>query len=202
MKQAMYTLPAIPAPLSWQGTPEQWRIEEDGGLTIQCGPLTDLFIDPQGTGSALNAPRFVGQIQGDFILSARVGVDFKATFDAGVLVLYAHQRAWAKLCFEYSPQGQPMVVSVVTSGVSDDCNSFVVDGHQVWLRVARLGLAFAFHASTDGLEWQLVRHFTFDAPDVVGLGFLVQSPTGEGCTAQFDDLGYRAERLSDIRNGE
>jgi regulation of enolase protein 1 (concanavalin A-like superfamily) len=135
-------------------------------------------------------------------LSARVGVDFKATFDAGVLVLYAHQRAWAKLCFEYSPQGQPMVVSVVTSGVSDDCNSFVVDGHQVWLRVARLGLAFAFHASTDGLEWQLVRHFTFDAPDVVGLGFLVQSPTGEGCTAQFDDLGYRAERLSDIRNGE
>jgi regulation of enolase protein 1 (concanavalin A-like superfamily) len=72
----------------------------------------------------------------------------------------------------------------------------------VWLRIARIGLAFAFHASTDGLEWQLVRHFAFDTPDAVSVGFLVQSPTGEGCTARFDDLRYLAARLADIRNGE
>ena len=58
--------------------------------------------------------------------------------------------SWAKLCFEYSPQREPMVVSVVTRGLSDDCNSFVVDGATVWLRIARVGSAFAFHASTDG----------------------------------------------------
>ena len=57
-----------------------------------------------------------------------------ATYDAGVLTLRRRDDLWAKLCFERSPQGEPMVVSVVTRGVSDDCNSFVVDGRSVWLR--------------------------------------------------------------------
>ena len=55
-----------------------------------------------------------------------------------------------------------MVVSVVTRGVSDDCNSFVVDGASVWLRVARVGSAFAFHASTDGSNWSFIRHFALE----------------------------------------
>jgi regulation of enolase protein 1 (concanavalin A-like superfamily) len=196
-----HTLPAFPAPLHWLETPAEWRIEDHGGLTIRSGPRTDLFIDPQGAPPVLNAPRLLGELRGDFLLSASVTVDFRSTYDAGVLVLHAHERAWAKLCFEYSPQGQPMVVSVVTRGVSDDCNSFDVDGHQVWLRVARLGAAFAFHASTDGQHWQFVRHFALDQTDDVSLGFLVQSPTGDGCSATFEAIRYVAERLADLRGG-
>jgi regulation of enolase protein 1 (concanavalin A-like superfamily) len=118
---ATHTLPAFPAPLHWQETPAEWRMEDHGGLAIRSGPRTDLFIDPQGAPPVLNAPRLLGDVRGDFQLSASVTVDFQSTYDAGVLVVYAHEHAWAKLCFEYSPQGQPMVVSVVTRGVSDDC---------------------------------------------------------------------------------
>ena len=88
-------------------------------LSLTAGAGTDLFVDPQGGPPVLNAPRVLARPAGDFQLSARVTVDFAATFDAGVLVLYEHGGAWAKLCFERSPLGEPMVVSVVTRGVSD-----------------------------------------------------------------------------------
>lgn len=170
-------------------------------LTMTAGPRTDLFVDPQGGPRMLNAPRRLGRVEGDFQLSARVTVDFAATYDAGVLALFADAGAWAKLCFERSPQGEAMVVSVVTRGVSDDANAFVVDGQSVWLRISRLGHAHAFHASTDGSRWRFVRHFALEPADGLAAGFLAQSPTGAGCAVRFDEIVYRSERLSDLRSG-
>ena len=83
---------------------------------------------------------------GDFRLVARVSVEFASKYDAGVLVLQAGERNWAKLCFELSPQLTPMAVTVVTRGTSDDCNSFEVDSDSLWLRMTRSGAAWAFHA--------------------------------------------------------
>jgi uncharacterized protein len=194
------TLPGLPLALSWQLPPERWHVGEDGSLSIEAGARTDLFVDPGGEGAPmLNAPRLLASPAGDFQLSARVTVDFTATFDAGVLLLYAHERAWAKLCFERSPEGEALVVSVVTRGVSDDANAFEVAGRSVWLRVSRLGPAHAFHASTDGVRWQFVRHFALEAPDDLAVGFLAQSPTGAGCTAVFDHILHRPETLASLR---
>lgn len=195
-------VPGVPMPLRWRSRPARYGLTDGGALTIAAGPRTDLFADPEGAAPALNAPCLLGSPTGDFILAARVTVEFAATFDAGVLLLYAGERAWAKLCFEFSPQRQPMVVSVVTRGVSDDCNSFTVDSRRVWLRAARLGRAFAFHASTDGACWQLVRHFALDPADGMDAGFLAQSPSGAGCAATFDSIRFRPERLPDLRSGQ
>jgi len=95
-----------------------------------------------------------------------------------------------------------MVVSVVTREASDDANGFVASANQIWLRVGRLGPAFAFHASTDGQTWDLVRHFALDLGETANLGFLAQSPTGTGCTAIFDAIRFAPERLQDLRGGE
>ena len=84
-----------------------------------------------------------------------------------------------------------MVVSVVTRGVSDDCNSFVVDGASVWLRIARVGPAFAFHASTDGVSWSFIRHFALEAAATPSVGFAAQSPTGDGCAVTFERIASR-----------
>jgi regulation of enolase protein 1 (concanavalin A-like superfamily) len=94
-----------------------------------------------------------------------------------------------------------MVVSVVTRGVSDDCNSFVVDGDVVRLRVARLGQAFAFHASTDARTWRLVRYFALEQGAEPRVGFLAQSPRGDGCSVRFEEIAFRPGRLGDIRSG-
>ena len=174
----------------------------DGGLELAAGPRTDWFVDPRGEAAPVgNAPALVGAPSGDFMLGARVTVEFASTFDAGALVLYGHERSWAKLAFEFSPQREPMIVSVVTRDLSDDCNSFVVDGNCAWLRMSRIGRTFAFHASTDGSWWQLVRHFALQPDGELLAGFEAQSPLGEGCTAFFGDIRYEARTLPDIRSG-
>jgi regulation of enolase protein 1 (concanavalin A-like superfamily) len=186
-----------------------WRLDDaTGTVTVTAPPHTDLFVDPGGSPmlnaeSMLNAATLLGTAPpGDFQLSARVTVDFAATYDAGVLLVWIDGRRWGKLCFEFSPTGEPMIVSVVTRGVSDDANAFVVPGRSVWLRVSRLDRAYAYHASTDGSQWRMIRFFAIDeAPVREQVGFEAQSPTGEGCTVTFDEIRFVPERLTDLRDG-
>lgn len=190
-------------PLRWLREPKSWSVPGGASLRVTAAPRTDWFVDPQRSSEPkLNAPALLGGASGDFLLSARVTVDFAGTYDAGVLVVYESDELWAKLCFEYSPQHEPMVVSVVTRGVSDDCNSFVVDGTTVWLRIARVGSAYAFHASSDGTNWSFVRHFALESGGEPSIGFAAQSPLGEGCAVTFEQIVYRPARLGDLRSGE
>jgi regulation of enolase protein 1 (concanavalin A-like superfamily) len=188
---------------------EAWAVDGPSGtVAATAAPHSDIFIDP-GAGSTLNAESMLNAATllgvpptGDFQLSARVTVDFASTFDAGVLLLWIDERRWAKLCFEYSPAGEPMVVSVVNRGVADDANAFIVDGRAVWLRVSRIDHAFAYHASPDGTTWRMIRFFTIGDPSShASIGFEAQSPTGDGCAVTFDDIRFTRERLGDLRDG-
>jgi regulation of enolase protein 1 (concanavalin A-like superfamily) len=189
------SVPGLPFALRAAGHPPCASAVRDGALILTGAPGTDLFIDPAGgDGPAPGAGWMAGPPpDGDFSLGARVSVEFSSTYDAGVLLLYADECRWAKLCFEYSPQHRPTAVTVVTREMSDDSNSFAVDGHRLWLRITRAGHAWAFHASTDGGWWQLLRYFSLGTRDgeSVEVGFLAQSPTGAGCTAVFDRITFR-----------
>jgi regulation of enolase protein 1 (concanavalin A-like superfamily) len=191
----------LPMALEWLVAPADWSIGPDGSLHVVAGARTDLFVDPAGTPPTRNAPCLVGPVEGDFQLSARVTAQLRATFDAGALALHAADDAWVKLAFERSPRGEGTIVSVVTRGVSDDSNGWSAAGESIWLRIARIGSTCALHASGDGRRWDLVRHFAFEAPDVLSAGFLAQSPTGEGCTATFDDVRFAARTLAELRDG-
>jgi regulation of enolase protein 1 (concanavalin A-like superfamily) len=201
-------VPGLPFPLV-PSSPEAWRLDErTGTVTASAAPHSDIFVDPGSDAmlnaeSMLNAATLLGEPpDGDFRFSARVTVDFAATYDAGVLLLWVDERHWAKLCFEYSPAGEPMIVSVVCRGVSDDANAFVVGGRSVWLRVSRIDRAYAYHASVDGKTWQMIRFFALG--EVAGaelVGFEAQSPTGDGCRVTFDEIRFDSARLGDLRDG-
>lgn len=45
-----------------------------------------------------------------------------------------------------------------------------------------------------------MRHFRLEAPDVQ-VGFEVQSPLGEGCTARFSEIAFEQRTLADLRDG-
>jgi regulation of enolase protein 1 (concanavalin A-like superfamily) len=198
-----FNLPKFPFDLDWHNPPEHWAIDSQNGLTITAGPQTDLFTDPANAKATDNAPAALfTPPDAQFILIAKVKVGFTSTYDAGTLQLRQRNDLWAKLCFEYSPQGKPMIVSVVTRGVSDDCNSTVIDGDEVYLRLLCTGQTIAFHYSLDGQFWNLVRYFTLDILSNPQVGFSAQSPTGQQCTVTFSGITYRAGTLSDIRSGE
>lgn len=202
------TIPGLPFTLS-PSSEEAWSIGHSPvSVSAVAAPRSDIFIDP-GTSSELNAASMLNAETllgpppaGDFQFSARVTVDFASTYDAGVLLLWLNKRNWAKLCFEFSPRAEPTIVSVVNRGVSDDANAFGVSGTSTWLRVARLETTFAYHASLDGVTWQLVRCFALDsAPTPLTVGFEAQSPTGDGCRVVFDQISFVSQRLANLRDG-
>jgi len=202
------TIPGMPFPLA-PSPGARWNIEGDPArVMVLAGAHTDLFVDPRASTqfdakTFLNAATLLGTPpDGDFQFSALVRVAFAATFDAGVLLVWFDEHHWAKLCLEYSPEREPMVVSVVNRGVADDANAFVVPGESIWLRVSRVDSVYAFHASDDGEKWRLVRAFVLDAPGAtLRVGFEAQSPTGAGCAVSFNDIQFDRVGLADLRDG-
>lgn len=199
------SIPALPE-LSWTHTPGDADYDASlEALTLTAAAGVDWSNDALGAHAqhAASALTFEAPA-GDFTMSARVRVaQPRTTFDAGALVLWSDDDHWAKLCFEFSPQGQPMVVSVVTDRYSDDCNSAVVTGDEVFLRVARVGEACAFHSSADGIQWDFVRLFRLaGGAGAWRVGFLAQAPMGDSCTATFDRITLRHDGLADLRTGE
>jgi uncharacterized protein len=193
-------LPGVP-PLDWQHRVTDISVN-GGELLLAAEPRTDWVADATTGELVLSAPAVGFTAPDVYTLSARVYPAFAGTFDAGVLMVYQDERTWAKLCFEFSPQREPMVVSVVTRGVSDDCNSVSTDREWVELRIARAGRTFAFHYSLDGSYWNFVRLFALGEADaVLRTGFLAQSPMGDGSRAVFSGVHYEQRALADYRDG-
>ncbi len=188
--------------LAWH-VPPPVAAEPDAGasITFAAGAESDLFTDPAGAEPKADAPLLLGRPTGDFRLSARVSAPLAATFDAAALIVWAAPGSWGKLALERSPQGDATIVSVVTRGVSDDANAFTTAGTSAWLRVSRSGETLAFHASVDGRWWSLVRYFTIPGAAGAAAGFLVQSPTGAGLEARFDEVTWADGALGDLRDG-
>jgi uncharacterized protein len=199
------SIPNLPA-LSWTNGAGLASFDQTTGeLTLTAAAGVDWSNHSLGSGSQHGATALgFDAPAGDFTLSARVRVlGDRTTFDAAALALWSDEDHWAKLCFEYSPQGEAMVVSVVTDHFSDDCNSTVVMGSDIHLRIARVGDAWAFHSSVDGARWDFVRLFRLaqgDSPWTIG--FMAQTPLGDSCTAVLDRIARRSGRLADLRNGE
>jgi uncharacterized protein len=200
----MITFPGLPFMLAAEGSPACGADIDGDAVVLTGGPKSDLFRDPAGDGTGPDAGRFLGEPpSGDFTLQARVEAGFRTTFDAAVLLVHASESVWAKLCFEYSPQARPTVVTVVTRGLSDDCNHFHVDGSSVLLRITRSGRTWAFHASTDGARWRMVRYFGLGEHEsglTARVGFLAQSPNGESCRVAVDQIAFSPGTPADLRD--
>src|SRR5262249_54752675 len=147
---------------------------------------------------AHNAPIFLFSPGKDYVLSAKVNVTFKTKWDAGAFLIHADNHHWAKLSLEYSPDGQPTMVTVVTRGYSDDSNSIVISGNEVYLQVARTGNTYVFYSSTDGKRWNILRTFYLETIAEARIGFEAQSPAGDGATAVFSEIKYLKGKTKNI----
>jgi len=189
-------LEGLPGPLIWQHSPASWKVDSGQTLSIAAAGSTDWFISPMGDGHRDNSPRLLFKPASDFVLSAKVTIDFRAHWDGAALVVYGNDTLWAKLCFEETIDGQPSIVSVVTKGLSDDANSIAISGSSVFLKVARAGQAIFFYASTDGEHWTIIRAFSLGAASDLRAGFSSQSPAGTGCAASFSQIRYLSRRVN------
>jgi regulation of enolase protein 1 (concanavalin A-like superfamily) len=200
--QTHLELEGLPESLTWRNSPKASHIEGGKVLSISSGSKTDWFVDPFDETVAKTAPILSFTPGNTYVLSTKVQVQFSSKWDAGALMLWADQHHWAKLSFELSPEKQPTMVTVVTRGVSDDCNSVSVSGDSVYLQIARTGSTYVFYYATDGEHWRILRTFRLDTQGPVSVGFEAQSPDGSGTTAIFSDVHYSPKKISNVYTGK
>jgi uncharacterized protein len=196
--QTKESIPGLPGTLTWQNTPRSWNVDSKNVLTISSGEKTDWFVDPFDGTVAKSAPILLFTPGADYVLSAQVTVQFTTKWDAGALMLWGDDHHWAKLSFEFSPNQKPTLVTVVTRGLSDDCNSMSITGDSVYLRIAKSGDTYVFYFSMDGQAWQILRTFSLDTQLPIRTGFESQSPVGSGAIAKFSAISYDPHRIGNI----
>jgi regulation of enolase protein 1 (concanavalin A-like superfamily) len=195
-------VPGIPSPARWRNAPASSQVDPDGDLSITGGKSTNWFVNPGDGHSEANSPVLLFKPADDFILRAKLTVDFHTRWDAGCLVVYADEATWGKFCFEMTQWMEPTVISVVTRGRSDDNNSVPISGGSVYLEIAKSGQGITFYASKDGRSWRLTRAFHLGATGPLELGFSSQSPVGDGCRTVFSEIRYTPKAPADFWKGE
>lgn len=194
-------LPSLPRPLYWENTPTGFK-QSGSSIVIKAGEKTDMFRDPNVTYNTDNAPKLLFVADSNFVLTATIHHAFASKWDGGAIVLKVDSLYWIKFCFEKDYTGQHRVVSVVTKGISDDCNSVAVAGNTVYYKVAKAGNVITLYYSIEGLHWFLIRHLVFDTPTPLKVGFLAQSPTGKTCTVTISNIHYSTRKIRDPYLGE
>lgn len=167
----------------------------DDTLSIDAGPHSNLFITHDKKFSVTHIPMFYAEPGSDFMLQAKVETNHLKNWDAGVIMVYVNESYWAKLCFEKTVEGPNRIVSVVNNIVSDDCNSDIIEGDSVFLRVVKLGKSFRFSFSTDGKNWYTTRYFTLNEQNSLKAGLASQSPAGEHCLSKFSDIKFATTEI-------
>jgi regulation of enolase protein 1 (concanavalin A-like superfamily) len=185
---------------SWMNKSEVRATEN--GLTITATPNSNSFVDPVTGAAYMNAPFYYQEIDGDFVIRAKVSLEFLTTYDACVLFAYANDQLWAKACFESTDFGTHAVVSVMTDQYSDDANCINVDGNQVWLQLSRKEDVFAVHYSLDGEKFIMARLARLPMPKQIKAGMAAQSPIGQGGDRNFEFISVEHRTLADIRAGK
>ncbi len=195
------TIQAIPHPLQWENKPLSYS-QIGNSITIIAGEKTDMFRDPNVTYNTDNAPKLLFKPDENFVLSASIEHIFANKWDGGAIVIKSDSLNWIKFCFEKDYTGAHRVVSVVTKGISDDCNSVQLRSNKVFYKVAKADNVITLYYSVDGRKWFLIRHLQFDSDTNLQVGFLSQSPTGTRCKVKFSNISYQAKKIKDPYLGE
>lgn len=178
-------------------------------LTIMAPPKSDFFNDNEMSSESdelpqtlSNAPYYYTEVEGDFVMSVRVALTFKDTYDASSIMIHQHEDCWAKACFEKTDFNTRAVVSVVRNQMTDDANGNNIEGDTVWLQVARVGQSFSFHYSLDGKSYEMMRYFSLPVTETIKVGLVAQAPTGEGGERYFSDFKLEKKTVGNIRLGQ
>ena len=65
-----------------------------------------------------------------------------------------------------------------------------------------MGNNFAFHYSTDGENFYMMRYFHLPVESVVKVGLLAQAPVGNGGVRVYENLSIEKTTVKNIRSGK
>ena len=202
-KAANVALPGITFTRSLNGAAENVKIS-DGKLTLTSAAKRDNFRDPNGKLSSNTAPVLLAEVDNKkpFTLTARITPTFLETYDAGALYIWVKDDLWLKMAFEMDERRRTRMVTVRTTGTSDDNNHDVVTQQSVHMKISSDTQTVGFYYSLDDQSWQLIKLFKNDYPKKMWMGISAQSPVGNGMSATFEGVSLTQKSVADFRMGK
>ena len=196
------SLPGITFTRALNGAAGHARVS-DGKLTLASEAKGDNFRDPEGKLSNSTAPILLAEVDNTkpFTLTAKITPASLQTYDAGALFIYAKDDLWLKMAMEMDERHKPRIVTVRTTGTSDDNDHDVIAEKSVYMKMSSDTRTVGFYYSLDKKNWQFVRLFKNDYPASIWVGVSAQSPIGEGMSALFEDVTLTQQSISDFRLG-
>ncbi len=185
--------------LQWYIEGERKEIED--GFAIHALAEKDFFVAPDTGDVYANAAFGYVEVEGDFVLRAKVSLKMESVYDAAVLLALENDTRWAKACFENTDLGYPAIVTVMTDGRSDDANGVKIEGDSIWMQLTRKNDEFAVHYSFDGEKFEMARYCWLPLAKTLKVGVEAQSPTGQGGWRYFQHVTLERKTVSDIRGG-
>ena len=177
----------------------------EDSIKLTAGANTDLFCDPKGVSTITSSPLLLSKVDNTkpFTFTVKVKPDFTpdGTYSAGVILVFANETKWQKLCVEQDEAGVHRIVTVRTVGTSDDNNHEAVDSASVYLRLSSDTDVIGSYYSLDGIHWHLARIYKNDYPAELSLAISSQSPRDTAHTCVFSELDYTNEIVTDFREG-
>ncbi len=172
-------------------------------LTLRSEAKRDNFRDPDGKLSNNTAPMLLAEVDNTkpFTLTGKMTPTFLATYDAGAFYIWVKDDLWLKMAMERDERKRVRMVSVRTTGTSDDNNHDVVTAKSVYLKISSDTRTVGFYYSLDNKTWQLIRLFKNEYPAKVWVGISSQSPMGNGTSVLFQDLALTQTTITDFRLG-
>jgi regulation of enolase protein 1 (concanavalin A-like superfamily) len=195
-------LPGITFTRSLNGAAAHAKVS-DGKLMLTSEAKRDNFRDPDGKLSNNSAPVLLTEVDNKkpFTLTAKITPTFLKTYDAGTLYIWVKDDLWLKLAMEMDERQRTRMVSVRTTGTSDDNDHDVVTAKSVYMKISSDTTTVGFYYSLDKKTWQLIRLFKNDYPSSIWVGISTQSPIGNGTSAVFEDLSLTQQSVSNFRLG-
>jgi uncharacterized protein len=195
-------LPGITFTRSLNGAAAHAKVS-DGKLMLTSEAKRDNFRDPDGKLSNNSAPVLLTEVDNKkpFTLTAKITPTFLKTYDAGTLYIWVKDDLWLKLAMEMDERQKTRMVSVRTTGTSDDNDHDVVTAKSVYMKISSDTTTVGFYYSLDKKTWQLIRLFKNDYPSSIWVGISTQSPIGNGTSAVFEDLSLTQHSVSNFRLG-
>jgi regulation of enolase protein 1 (concanavalin A-like superfamily) len=176
---------------------------EGGRLTLSSPAQRDNFRDPNGKLSNNTAPMLLAEVDNKkpFTFTAKVTPTFLDTYDAGALYIWVRDDLWLKMAMERDERRRTRLVTVRTTGTSDDNNHDVVAAPNVYMKISSDTTTVGFYYSLDNKEWQLIRLFKNEYPEKIWLGVSSQSPVGNGNASTFEHVALTQTSVADFRLG-
>ena len=202
-KACHITLPGITFTRSLNGAADH-AIVSDAKLTLASEAKRDNFRDPGGKLSNNTAPVLLTKVDNKkpFTLTSKITPTFLKTYDAGTLYIWVKDDLWLKMAMEMDERGKHRMVTVRTTGTSDDNNHDVITEKSVYMKISSDTTTVGFYYSVDNKSWQLIRLFKNDYPETILVGVSAQSPLGEGTSVLFEDVTLTQRSISDFRLGQ